>query len=527
MLFLINIKGVIEMAENIKIVGDIDKVYTNSNVTCYKIASYIYSKGDIKTNKVSNKFYNIESLQLDKSYYLAVTSGRLGGNDIQVQVRRYYSEPLVKKLYLDECQKKLKAGYQEVEVISIYPNCSAAAKGFVTEKNVLDSNKAKEIVENNKELSEELKATKPVKAKTEVKKLDPKVSKLVEIIYSEANQTIKKSINPDQFQNSENPLGMINHNMVLRGRDILKQISEVQNKLATAKRGRNNYINQIAELSNQYNMTIPRVFKRGSSDWLLDNGEKLMEQYELLDIIEVGLSNAVLNTNFEVDTTSKYKGLNSEINLVTDEKILSDIKAKMKKEQLDNHHLRTRLLNVYSVNQLNAPQFDSSCGNVVSLFHGTKGANLLGILSTSIKLPTNLGPNVQLTGAMFGPGVYFGEYSKALQYSTARFGGTRNKVSRYYLFLCDVALGKMKMELNATHYAQSPKGYNSVMGVGLDAFKYGCDVMGIDNTNNLTISKERFKQMFGGRGICLQHNEFIVYNQNRYKIKYIIEVEVA
>jgi hypothetical protein len=65
------------------------------------------------------------------------------------------------------------------------------------------------------------------------------------------------------------------------------------------------------------------------------------------------------------------------------------------------------------------------------------------------------------------------------------------------------------------------------MGVGLDAFKYGCDVMGIDNTNNLTISKERFKQMFGGRGICLQHNEFIVYNQNRYKIKYIIEVEVA
>ena len=102
------------MAENIKIVGDIDKVYTNINATCYKIASYIYSKGDIKTNKVSNKFYNIEILQLEKSYYLAVTSGRLGGNDIQVQVRRYYSEPLVKKLYLDECQKKLKAGYHNL-----------------------------------------------------------------------------------------------------------------------------------------------------------------------------------------------------------------------------------------------------------------------------------------------------------------------------------------------------------------------------------------------------------------------------
>ena len=65
---------------------------------------------------------------------------------------------------------------------------------------------------------------------------------------------------------------------------------------------------------------------------------------------------------------------------------------------------------VFEKNQKNAPAFDSSCGNVVSLFHGTKGANLFGILSTHIKLPRNLGSNVQLTGHMFGPGCYFGEY---------------------------------------------------------------------------------------------------------------------
>lgn len=434
---------------------------------------------------------------------------------------------MVKNIYLDECKKRLKEGYQEVEVISIYPNCSAAAKGFVTEKNVLDSNVAKGIVENNKELAEELKATKPVKATTEVKKLDLKVSKLVEIIYSEANQTIKKSISPEQFQSSENPLGMINHKMILRGREILKQISEIQNKLATAKRNIEKLRNDIAELSNMYNMTIPRVISRGSTDWLLDTGEKLMEQYDLLDILEVGLSNAVLNTNYDVDTTTKYKGLNSEITLVTDENILKSIKDKMKKEQLDNHNLRTRLVNVYEVNQLNAPQFDSSCGNVVSLFHGTRGANLLGILSTSIKLPANLGPNIQLTGAMFGPGVYFGEYSKALQYSTSRFGGTRNKGHRYFLLLCDVALGKMHMEMHARNFAHAPSGCNSVMGVGQDAFKYGCDIKGIGGTKDLRISKEKFYQMFKTNYYSLYHNEFIVYNQNRYKIRYLVEVEIG
>ena len=130
------------MAENIKIVGDIDKVYTNANVECMKIASYIYSKGDIKTNKVSNKFCNIEILKDGKMCYLAITSGRLGADDIQARIKRFASEIMVKNIYLDECKKRLREGYNEVEVISIYPNCSAAAKGFVTEKNVLDCNVA-------------------------------------------------------------------------------------------------------------------------------------------------------------------------------------------------------------------------------------------------------------------------------------------------------------------------------------------------------------------------------------------------
>lgn len=515
------------MADKRTIRGDLDKVYDDESAVCYLIASYIYSKGDIKTNKVSNKFCNIEILQANRLYYLAITSGRLGDENINIVVRRFPAEQVAKKMYLDECKKRLREGYKEVEVISIYPNCSAAAKGFVREKNVLDSKTAKGIVEEKKDLSEELKANSMPIKRAEVKKLDKEVSKLVEIIYAEANQQIKKSINPEQFQRSDNPLGTINHNMILKGREILDEISKLQNKLAISKRGTEIIRENIGMLSNEYNMTIPRVIKRNSSDWLLDTGEKIMEQYDLLDILEVGLSNAVLNTTFEVDTTSKYKGLNSEITLVKDENIINDIKTKMRKEQLDNHHLRTRLVNVYEVNQLNAPTFDSSCGNVVSLFHGTKGANLLGILSTSIKLPRNLGPNVQLTGAMFGPGVYFGEYSKALQYSTSRFGGTRNKVNKYYLFLCDVALGRMKMELHATHYAQSPKGYNSVMGVGLDAFKSGCDIKGIGGTGDLKISSGKFSQMFGSRSYSLLHNEFIVYNQNRYKIRYIVEVEVA
>lgn len=502
-------------------IRDMDKVYDDASATCHLICSYILSKGDIKTNKLSNKFANIEILQANGLCYLAITSGRLGSKDITIVVRRFNSETIVKKLYLEECKKREQEGYSKVEVISIYPNCSEAAKQFVSQKNVVSKETAKTIKENSKATLKD-----PVKvAEKKQSEINPKVAKFVQTVYFEANQSIKKSLNPAAFQRNDTPLGMINLNMINRGRDILGEIGALQNKLATAKRNRTLLMENIANLSNMYNSTIPRVLKSGKDDWLLNTGEKVMEQYDLLDTLELAISSAVLNSNYEVDIDKQYEGLNSDITLVTDKQIIADIEEKMKREQLHNHHLKTRLCNVFEINQKNAPAFDGSCGNVVSLFHGTKGANLYGILSTHIKLPRNLGPNVQLTGAMFGPGCYFGEYSKSLQYATARFGGTKNKSNRYYLFICDVALGKMKMEPHAKNYAQSPAGYNSVMGVGMDAFQGGCNIKGIGGNKDLVIPKSTFLKTLGGTSTSLLHNEFIVYNQNRLRIRYIIEVE--
>ena len=281
----------------------------------------------------------------------------------------------------------------------------------------------------------------------------------------------------------------------------------------------------IADLSNRYNMTIPRMLVSGRDDWFLDTGEKLMNQYDLLDTMELLLANAVLNNKTTLDINSMYTALNSDISLVTDKALLKQFEEKMRGEQLDNHHFYTRLVRAFEINQKNAPAFDSSCGNVVSLFHGTRGANLFGILSTHIKLPKNLGPNVVITGAMFGPGIYFGEYSKSLQYSTSRFGGVRNKGNTYYIILCDVALGKMKFEPHARNYAQAPTGYNSVMGVGRDAFVKGCFIKGIGDNKDLKIPRNVFQQSLGTNSSSLLHNEFIVYNQNRFRIRYILEVE--
>lgn len=504
-----------------RIVRDMDKVYDNPNAVCTHIKSYIYSKGDLSTNKLSNKFCNIEVLEANNFYYMVVTSGRLGAGDITVLARRFSSKVYSFEAYSEECKKREKDGYQPVDVISIYPNCSEAAKQFVSEKNLSSKSIAQKIVDKSGRQAEKIK-----KVSKQVD-IHPKVQQLVKTIYFEANQSVKESLNPIAFQRSDNPLGMLNLNMINKGRAILDEIAKLQNKLVVAKRNRSIMEENIAELSNRYNSTIPRIIKRNSDAWYLNTGDKLMEQYELLDNMEFIISNALLNTEKFVDIESQYEGLNTEITLVTDEKVIDQIKEKMKIEQLGNHHFKTRLVNVFGVNQKNAPSFDKSCGNVVSLFHGTRGANLFGILSTHIKLPKNLGSNVQLTGHMFGPGCYFGQYSKCLQYSTSRFGGVRNKGNRYFLFICDVALGKAKFEPYGKNYAQAPQGYNSVMGVGKDAFVDGCFIKGIGETKDFSIPKSVFIKSLGSTRSALLHNEFIVYKQNRFKIRYIVEVEEA
>lgn len=526
------------MADTRVIRGDLDKVYDNPDATCLYISSYIYSKGDISTNRVSNKFCNLEVLSHNGLYYYVKTSGRLGAEDNNIIVRRVNSEVYVRKSFDEECKKMKREGYFQVEVISIYPNCSAAAKKFVSEKNVLSTGEAKEIQDGQQDKIERAKEAGIIRKRNVSKdtgdKLDPKVAQLVKNLYYEASaelKNVKKSLNPELFQNDNAPLGMINHRMIERGRDILDNIGMALNSYNSVKRDstKMKYMEQIANYSNMYNSTIPRVLKSGTDTWLLNTADKLMEQFDLLDMLEIGLSNAVLNSGRETapGVIQGYEALNSDISLVTDKKVINDIIEKMRIEQLHNHNFKTRLINAFEVNQKNAPSFNSSCGNVVSLFHGTRSANIVSILSTNIKLPHNLGPNVAITGHMFGSGIYFGKYSKSLQYANARFGGPHNKSKKLYIFLCEVALGRMEFLTSPCNYSQAPKGYDSVMGVGQDNFKEGLFIKGVGSVKDFKIPRSTIAKACRSSAYSLLHDEFIVYRQDRFRIKYILELEAA
>lgn len=91
--------------------------------------------------------------------------------------------------------------------------------------------------------------------------------------------------------------------------------------------------------------------------------------------------------------------------------------------------------------------------------------------------------------------IYFSDQStKSTQYSCAKFGGAKNKYKTSFLFVADVALGKVKEVTNSHYYNDAPTGYNSVKGV---------------------------------KGPSLLHNEYIVYNENRVRLTHIIEFQTT
>ena len=117
-----------------------------------------------------------------------------------------------------------------------------------------------------------------------------------------------------------------------------------------------------------------------------------------------------------------------------------------------------------------------------------------GILSTHLKLPSQL-RGVHITGAMFGPGIYFASQStKSSQYSCSRFGGTTNRYPTAFMFLADVALGRIKKEEYTKYYLKPPAGYHSVMGV---------------------------------KGKALLHDEYIIYREAQQRLRYIIEFQAV
>jgi hypothetical protein len=138
--------------------------------------------------------------------------------------------------------------------------------------------------------------------------------------------------------------------------------------------------------------------------------------------------------------------------------------------------------------------------NVGMLFHGTRTVNTLGILREGLRMPKDL-VGVVITGAMFGPGIYWADdWKKSAGYCSMRGsywagGGGTVKGRDAVMFVADVALG-------TAHVAPGPKGY--------------------------TRPPTGSHCVFGKAGhSAVQNNEWIIFDTNQYQLRYLVEFTTA
>jgi hypothetical protein len=138
--------------------------------------------------------------------------------------------------------------------------------------------------------------------------------------------------------------------------------------------------------------------------------------------------------------------------------------------------------------------------NTALLFHGTRSVNVRGILKEALRLPKQL-VGVVITGAMFGPGLYFADdWKKSAGYTSLTNSywsrGSGAVAGRgAFMFAADVVLGQSFVAPQAHGYTGPPDGYHSIFG-------------------KAEVSH-------------VQNNEFIVFDAKQHRLRYLIEFTTA
>lgn len=416
--------------------------------------------------KNSNKFYTLELHCCDGYYKIFTDYGRLGVSSTK-QERTTDSLYVAESEYEKILKSKLKKGYKEVDL-------AQSNTGSTKAKEIIDITKV-QVSKSKKKLTTK---------KTDLKKA---IQEFVVQIYKEAELQLNHFAVGEFNSKNTSPLGKLTKTQIQKGRTILQDISNIINKKGNVT------VQEVIDLSNEYYVNIPKAFglKMSIEDVAIRSLREINEQLDILKFYEDSLrmEDVLYNDNIQ----EQYESLKCDINvLAKNSKLYKELVEYVKKSQSKHHNVDLHVKRIFTVKQKNSPKFDDSVGNKKLLFHGTRSANLPGILSTHIKLPTQL-KGVYITGAMFGPGIYFADQStKSSQYSCSRFGGRTNKYDTAFLLVSEVALGKIKEEKRTKYHYNAPRGYHSVKGV---------------------------------EGPELLHNEYIIYNENQHELKYIIEFE--
>lgn len=447
----------------------------------------------------NNKFYVIQALESDDGFKFMIYNrwGRVG-----VRGQEKLHGPFTRERTIQEFEvkffEKTKNQWSSRKNFVYYPKCYTLLE--------MDYGEAGE---------EQMppKTIKSVDAQLRETKLEDRIAKFISVI---CNVSMMKQQMLEIGYNAEKlPLGKLSQSTILKGYDVLRRISDVVEKADRKK---------LEELSGEFYTVIPHDFGfKKMREFVIDTPFKVKCKLDMVSALgEIEIATKILKD----DADSLEDPLHSNYQHLCCEMTPIEINSKeflMVQKYLKNTHAETHsrytvdIVHLFSVSRKGEVERFRKFSNVKNrmlLWHGSRLTNWTGILSQGLRIAP---PEAPVTGYMFGKGVYFADmFSKSANYCFA----SRDSSSGV-LLLCEVALGDTVDLLHSNCHANIlPEGKLSTKGVGGTAPDMSqAEIL----EDGLVVPLGKPKAQDGPKG-SLQYNEYIVYNVEQIRMRYLIQV---
>ncbi len=306
--------------------------------------------------------------------------------------------------------------------------------------------------------------------------LPPAIADFVEDIFAQSKSELARRI--------ETPLGSLSQAQIERGAEALRAI-----RFALAR----GHQHLLAPLTSQYYTLVPHRLGRWAdvNDVVINTAEKADGEEELLQLMRDVFH---VQGDLEADVDRKYRALGAALEVVSpDSRDYRQAEKHIRRTQSHHHGFRVGVKQLFRVclpqERERFERVGQAVGNIRRLFHGTRSSNMVGILSRGLLIAPQSAP---VSGYMFGKGIYFADQSSKSALYSLRDGARGTQ--RAYLFLADVALGRVHQERTPKYREAAPDGCDSVQGC---------------------------------KGAYLVHNEFIIYRATQCTLRFIAEIEMV
>ncbi|KAI6244160.1 Poly [ADP-ribose] polymerase [Aphelenchoides fujianensis] len=355
-------------------------------------------------------------------------------------------------------------------------------------------------------------------------KLEPRVKEAVDLICDMS--AMVRQLQSLNFDPQKTPLGKITRAQIKSGYEILTQIERAMQE------GRHH---ELADLTAAYYTKVPHNFGMKKAP-VLSNMVMLKTELELLEtLLEVETAVAKLSEKTEEKlhpSDKNYQRLGCAFTpLEKSHKTYKLIEQYLENTHGATHHLNLKLRNVFEIDRdgeadgfrADPAEPPPAVARLASHVDPEVSVNepklISGILNQGLRIAPPEAPCSSCQVSMFGKGVYFANcVSKSANYCQAHN-------TRSFMLLSQVALGQCRPLKDADFEASNlPDGFHSTHGVGRqypnekESKKLKLDKKDVVVPAGKLVQRD-------DEEVYLEYDEFIVYDTNQIRLRYLLEID--